>query len=288
MDVSVEPAAQGGRGEPLVLLHDLGLSWHSWGRCVEGLTRAYAVWAPTLPGHWGGPAFEGAAAPSTMTDAVERMLDDAGLARAHLVGNGFGAWIAAELARRGRAGSVTLVAPLGLWHDAPSVAESITHELARRHAVSPFLALVRNPVAGAMTRRAALRSLTGRSAPALLDLCPTTRSRALITTVAPTHCTVTRAILRSPEFAEGWRPEAGPSPVTTVVTGGQDRLMHRSARELFPDPHIRAYHRLEHGRVPMLDDPDPIIRYIDAGAAAAPWLPGPSGGPKRTVRRTAR
>ncbi|MEV0686733.1 hypothetical protein AB0I35_22965 [Nocardia sp. NPDC050378] len=35
----------------------------------------------------------------------------------------------------------------------------------------------------------------------------------------------------------------------------------------------RAHHVSEHGHVPMLDDPDTILRYIDATVTAAPWLP---------------
>lgn len=259
-----------GRGEPLVLLHELGLTWHSWGRCVEGLARRHDVWAPTLPGHWGGPAAVGAVTPTRLADAFERRLDDAGFDRVHLAGNGFGAWLATELARRGRAGSLSLIGPLGLWHEDPAAAESIRTELIRRHAVSPFLALARNHVAGAMTRRAAMRSLTGRSAPALLDLCTSTRQRAMITVEAPLHCAVLRQMLLSPEFARGWAPVIEES--TTVVTGEWDRLMHRPARELVPDPRVRAHHVPEHGHVPMLDDPDTIIRFIHAGVAAAPRL----------------
>ena len=41
-------------------------------------------------------------------------MDAAGIARAHLVGNSLGGWIAAELAPRGRARSVVAISPAGL------------------------------------------------------------------------------------------------------------------------------------------------------------------------------
>ncbi|MFB7873847.1 alpha/beta fold hydrolase [Nocardia sp. NPDC056064] len=273
MRSSVDPAIRTGRGEPVVLLHDLGLTWHSWGRCVELLARTYDVFAPTLPGHWAGPELRGPATPSTMTDAVERVLDAAGLDRVHLVGNGFGAWIANELARRGRAGSVTAIAPLGLWHGDPASADAVRTELLRRASVTPLLRLIDNPVAGPMTRRAALRTLTGRSAPAMLDLCEHTRRRAMLSTEAPLHCTVRNALVDSPEFVPGWRPEIEKSPAITVITGGRDRLLHRLAASLVTDPRVRIRHVPEHGHVPMLDDPDLITAFLREAIGSAPWLP---------------
>ncbi len=272
MGSALTPAARMGRGEPLVLLHELGLTWHSWGRCVEGLARRHEVWAPTLPGHWGGPELDGEATPTRLVDALERQLDNAGFGQVHVAGNGFGAWLATELARRGRADSVSLIGPLGLWHDDPTAARTITTEVVRRHAISPLLALADNHVAGELTRRAAMRSLTGRSAPALVDLCPETKRRTTITIAAPIHCTVLRQLLHSQEFHRGWEPAIDESAITTIITGERDRLMHRPARELIPDPRALAHHLPEHGHVPMLDDPDTIIRHITTGVAAASRL----------------
>ncbi|WP_336081899.1 alpha/beta fold hydrolase [Nocardia sp. SSK8] len=271
MALSVNPQRRAGRGEPVVLLHDLGLTWHSWGRCVELLARTYDVFAPTLPGHWGGPGLPGPVTLTTLLDAVERQLDEAELDRVHLVGNGFGAWIAAGLARRGRAGSLTAIAPLGLWHNDPATAAAVRAELRRRSAVLPLLGLIRNPVAGPMAQRAALRSLTGRSAPAMLDLCEITRRRAVVTIEAPLHCAVMNALVDTPEFARGWHPVIAESPRTTVITSGRDRLLPRPV--LVADPRVHTEHLPEHGHVPMLDDPDLIARAIRDTIGGAPWLP---------------
>jgi pimeloyl-ACP methyl ester carboxylesterase len=53
-----------------------------------------------------------------IVDDVSRRLDEAGIQRAHLVGNSLGGWVALELARRGRACSVLAFAPAGAWMSA--------------------------------------------------------------------------------------------------------------------------------------------------------------------------
>jgi pimeloyl-ACP methyl ester carboxylesterase len=85
-----------------------------WRPVAELLKRDHDVFAPTLPGHLGGPT-PGPSAATTFVDAVERMMDGVGWERAHVAGNSLGGWIALDLARRGRALSVTAFAPAGGW-----------------------------------------------------------------------------------------------------------------------------------------------------------------------------
>jgi pimeloyl-ACP methyl ester carboxylesterase len=54
--------------------------------------------------------------PEALADAVERQLVGAGFDSAHLAGNSLGGWICLELARRGRARTVTAISPAGLQH----------------------------------------------------------------------------------------------------------------------------------------------------------------------------
>jgi pimeloyl-ACP methyl ester carboxylesterase len=103
-----------GAGEPVLLLHPLMLSHHSWRPVVDRLSRGYDVLALTLPGHYGGPPLPWQRASlETLVAHVEKQMDEAGWSTAHLVGNSLGGWIALELARRGRARSVTAIAPGG-------------------------------------------------------------------------------------------------------------------------------------------------------------------------------
>lgn len=107
-----------GEGAAVVLLHGLGMSWRAWRPLLPALSRRYAVFAPTLPGHRGGPDPVTAVGIAGFADALETQLDARGLERAHLVGNSLGGWLSLELARRGRALSVTAISPAGAWRHA--------------------------------------------------------------------------------------------------------------------------------------------------------------------------
>jgi pimeloyl-ACP methyl ester carboxylesterase len=50
-----------------------------------------------------------------LVEAVERAMDEAGFATAHVAGNSLGGYVALQLAARGRAESVVALAPAGGW-----------------------------------------------------------------------------------------------------------------------------------------------------------------------------
>ena len=82
---------------------------------LPALERRHDVLAPTLAGHAGGPPVPGELTGATLADAVERAMDAAGFATAHLVGNSLGGHVALQLAARGRADTVVALAPAGGW-----------------------------------------------------------------------------------------------------------------------------------------------------------------------------
>src|SRR5680860_518316 len=109
---------RGGSGEPLVLIHGLGHTWRGWKPMLVQLERRFDVLALDLPGFGKSaplPA-EVDSTPEALADAVERAMIGAGFDSAHLAGNSLGGWIAFELARRGRARTVTAISPAGLQH----------------------------------------------------------------------------------------------------------------------------------------------------------------------------
>lgn len=106
---------RGGNGPPLVLLHGFTGTWHAWEPVLDRLETRHEVFAPTLPGHAGGPEFGGTAGLTALLDGVEHSLDEAGIGVAHLVGNSLGGYVALALAARGRARTVTALAPAGGW-----------------------------------------------------------------------------------------------------------------------------------------------------------------------------
>jgi pimeloyl-ACP methyl ester carboxylesterase len=131
------PSHRGGSGPPLVLLHGFTDTWRSWELVLAHLERHHDVLAPTLLGHAGGPPLQGALDAASIPDAVERAMDAAGFATAHIAGNSLGGYVALQLAARGRAASVVALAPAGgwagddhSWHETMRYFESM-HEGAR-------------------------------------------------------------------------------------------------------------------------------------------------------------
>src|SRR3981081_2085101 len=103
-------------GSALVLLHGGGASGRTWQDVVPEVSKYHSVYAPTAPGHHGGPPVQ--RHPATATDLVdwaEGYLDEQGLQRPHLAGHSMGGYMVIELARRGRAATVCAFAPGGFW-----------------------------------------------------------------------------------------------------------------------------------------------------------------------------
>ncbi|NVN50607.1 alpha/beta hydrolase [Mycolicibacterium hippocampi] len=107
-----------GSGEPILMLHPFLCSQNVW-RTVAGQladTGRYEVFAPTMLGHHGGHRSPTWLLHTDMlVDDVERRMDQLGWETAHIVGNSLGGWVAFELERRGRARTVTAIAPAGGW-----------------------------------------------------------------------------------------------------------------------------------------------------------------------------
>ncbi|MCB0857871.1 MAG: alpha/beta hydrolase [Solirubrobacterales bacterium] len=109
------PEYRGGSGPPLVLIHGFTDTWRTWELVIPTLEKSFDVLAVTLPGHAGGPAGPDTYTPETLPDGVAKAMDKAGFEAAHLVGNSLGGFVALQLAARGRALSVTGLAPAGGW-----------------------------------------------------------------------------------------------------------------------------------------------------------------------------
>ncbi len=125
--LQLTPSYQGGQGSPVLLLHGGGATWHAWDRVIPLLEAEHTVFAPTLAGHAGGAVISSdePVTVRSLTAAVEDQLDQAGIERAHVVGNSLGGWIALELARCGRARSVVAFSPGGAWSRPSDMARAV-------------------------------------------------------------------------------------------------------------------------------------------------------------------
>jgi pimeloyl-ACP methyl ester carboxylesterase len=151
-----------GEGEPLLLIHGLGLSWRSWSPVLPALTQVHDVVAIDVPGFGTAPPLEGRTPTvAALADAVEAELDDLALDRVHVAGNSLGGWIALELARRGRARTVVALSPTGLETPAERVGVVAINEVMRANsaAAAPAAAILTAHPAG---RGALLAGLHGR------------------------------------------------------------------------------------------------------------------------------
>jgi len=106
---------EAGSGEPLLVLH------HSTGNLnfspfMEKLAESFAVIAPDLPGYGQSTQPAWARSPRDVALLTLQLLDVLELDQVHLVGLGFGGWIAAELAvaSHPRLKSLTLVGAPGI------------------------------------------------------------------------------------------------------------------------------------------------------------------------------
>jgi len=122
-----------GSGEPILLLHPFMMSQNVWKNVAPLIaeTERYEVFAPTMPGHNGGTKGPFFLDSGSLADDVERRLDALGWETAHIVGNSLGGWVAFELERRGRARTLTGIAPAGGWrHFTPAKFEIVGKFLA--------------------------------------------------------------------------------------------------------------------------------------------------------------
>jgi pimeloyl-ACP methyl ester carboxylesterase len=252
-----------GSGEPLVLLHGILCSERIWGNVVGLLSGQHDVIVPTMLGHNGGPlASRRPASIEHLVDDLERLLDELGLAKAHLAGNSLGGWAALELARRGRALTVCALSPAGAWgseRDEQLVAtlKRAVRDTQRSRRIVPLVARSRH------IRRFALRNsaLYGER------VSPT---EFLSLTDDVIGCQISGDLFESDARLSPLDP--APCPIT-LAWSAEDRIFpletYRSrACELIPGADFIVLDDV--GHIPMLDDPRLVAQTILSSTARSP------------------
>jgi pimeloyl-ACP methyl ester carboxylesterase len=252
-------------GSALVLLHGGGASGRAWQDVIPVVSKCHAVYAPTAPGHRGGPPVQ--RHPATATDLVdwaERYLDEQGLHRPHIAGLSMGGYMAIELARRGRAATVCAFAPGGFWASGDGLRSKTMSKAGRGMGIVRLL----RPILPRILKSSVARRLWFRDGACHGDRISAERGVQILDDFL--GCTVIREIFSTDE--EQIAPlDPLPCPVT-VVWSEKDVFIPvtsygPNARERMPQATFKILPDVGHD--PMMDDPALVARTILAATGAA-------------------
>jgi pimeloyl-ACP methyl ester carboxylesterase len=258
-----------GTGEPILLLHPFMLSSYVWTDVVPLLadTGRYEVFAPSMAGHNGGPRTRSWFLDThTLAGHVERQLDELGWDTAHIVGNSLGGWVAFELARRGRARTLTAIAPAGGWHRWSPVKYEI---------VGKFVAGLPVWLTALLLRERALRLPCAKAA-ASVPISATSAGlsevqlREIIDDV--THCRAYYQMLIKALLLPGVMELTETTIPTHLVVCERDRVLPHPRFTKHFRRHISAIDKVTQldgvGHIPMFEAPERvanlIIEWVDA------------------------
>ena len=240
-------------------MHGIGGTRRIWDPVVAPLAAEFEVIAVDLPGFGeSAPLADGATPdPPTLARVLADHLDARGIATAHLAGSSLGAWIALELARLGRARSVTSLCAAGFW-SRPLLADG---ELPRKPGPRARpRAAAGHGAAAAHAPRAPRRAGDEHGPPRARDPRRGARHRARLRDGA-------RLSGHQPRDAAhvASRAREGIDVPVTLAWGEHDRLVRPPP---VPPPGWRTVLLPDCGHLPMWDDPELVVRVIRATASA--------------------
>jgi pimeloyl-ACP methyl ester carboxylesterase len=259
-----------GSGEPILLLHPFMMSQNVWKKVAPLIadTDRYEVLAPTMPGHNGGIKGRFFLDTAELADDMERRLDALGWDTAHIVGNSLGGWVAFELERRGRARTLTGIAPAGGWHwYTPAKFEIVFKFLAGMPVWLVTKALgaraLRFPYARRLAYLPISASADGLSEEDLLDIVDDVR-----------HCPAYYQLLVKSLLMPGLLELAEGSAPTHLVICEKDRVLPHPRFTRHFTTQLPKDTRITHldgvGHIPMFEAPariaDLIVEFVDGYA----------------------
>ena len=244
------------QGEPLLLLHGTGGSRRQWAPVRPRLASHFELIAIDLPGHGesDAPPGDGDHTPIGYAATLARFLDALDLAAVHIAGDSAGAWTALELAKLGRARSVTAIAPAGLWprRDPWRCGLKLWGMYRLGRLTKPLTERALRSEAGRMRLlRGTVAKPLNLSAQEARDLIETYNSTPMFTK----HLAQTRRA----RFRDG----ASIQVPVTVAWGDAEQLLPRKARrEDELPPHTETVTLADCGHIPFWDDPEAVARTI--------------------------
>ena len=260
--------ARRGAGEPLLLLHGYTATWRCWTPLIAPLAERFDVFAPTIGGHTGGPPLPDGDSIDIVVAGLEAMLDELGWATAHVAGFSLGGWVAFELAKRGRARTVTAISPGGATTERQErEARRIKALFARLHVGARSI----SPIVDELVTRPAFRRFALREQMVHAERMSPAEAHDMID-----------SSWRTPVFWRFWREIGSPPGLedletvgvpTTVLWGDRDIVLPpRLHWPFFRDrlPHARHRTLTDAGHVPLWDATDTIADEILRTASESP------------------
>jgi pimeloyl-ACP methyl ester carboxylesterase len=258
-------AMRGGVGEPLLLIHGLGVDGYSWKPVLGMLEPSFDVLVPDLPGFGTSPMLTDGVRPGVggLCEALEAAMDEAGFATAHVAGHSLGGLLALELGRRGRARTVCAIAPAGRargWEDRYArTSLRILRALARL--LAPALPM--------LARSAVLRTVAmGLVASRPWRMDPEWAARL---GRAYAYAPGFEPVLRALDLDEADDDYSTVSCPVVIGWGSRDRLLFpwQGPRFLEIIPQARLVRLRGLGHAPMTDDPRAVAELIRRTARLA-------------------
>lgn len=119
-----------GRGEPVLLVHGVGMQASVWADQIEELSKRYDVVAVDMLGHGGSSLPPADARLSDYADALLALIDGLGLKQVHLVGHSMGALVSLEFALSHPSCLASVTAMNATFCRSPEQREAIAQRLA--------------------------------------------------------------------------------------------------------------------------------------------------------------
>ena len=245
-----------GAGKPLLLVHGLGGSRHSWSTIAPELALRREVIAIDLPGHGAAAAEADSGSFAGLARSLDDWLGREGLAGIDMVGSSMGARLVLEMARRGRSGAVVALDPGGFWRG--------WERTFFRTTIAASIRLVRGlrPAIPTISRNAAARTLLM----AQLSARPWALAPALVAAELKSFAATRTFDALVHDLATGPMQQGIEDPAARIMIGWgrRDRLclprQAQRAQANFPGARLHWFERS--GHFPMWDEPRECVRLI--------------------------